>query len=81
MTATFYDRLAPHYHLLYGDWDAAITRQGDALSDLLVAQGIAPGAPILDAACGIGTQSIGLARHGSADGFGYFAGRGGAAAR
>ena len=64
MTATFYDRLAPYYHLLYGDWEAAITRQGDALSDLLTAQGIAPGAPILDAACGIGTQAIGLARHG-----------------
>jgi len=80
MTATFYDQLAPHYHLLYGDWEAAISRQGNALSDLLAAQGIAPGATILDAACGIGTQSIGAARL-SADGFGYFAGRGGAAAR
>lgn len=60
----FYDGLAPHYHLLYGDWQAAVERQGAALSALLAGFGVAPGEPVLDAACGVGTQAIGLAQHG-----------------
>lgn len=63
-TASFYDGLAPFYHLLYGDWEAAVERQGAALSGVLAEAGVAPGAPVLDAACGIGTQTLGLARHG-----------------
>jgi glycine/sarcosine N-methyltransferase len=62
--APFYDRLAPYYHLLYDDWDAAVARQGAALARLLEANGVRPGAPVLDAACGIGTQSLGLAAMG-----------------
>jgi SAM-dependent methyltransferase len=62
--ASFYDRLAPYYHLLYGDWEASIARQGAALARLLGTHGIRPGEPILDAACGIGTQTIGLAGNG-----------------
>lgn len=64
--ASFYDRLAPHYHLLYADWEASIARQGAALAHLLDAHGVHPGEPILDAACGIGTQAIGLAANGYA---------------
>ena len=64
MTADFYDRLAPFYHLLYEDWDRAIERQGTALADLLRECGVAPGQSILDAAAGIGTQTIGLAARG-----------------
>jgi SAM-dependent methyltransferase len=64
MDPTFYDRLAPYYHLLYADWEASIDRQGAALAALLRDVGIAPGAQIHDAACGIGTQTIALARHG-----------------
>jgi SAM-dependent methyltransferase len=60
----FYDRLAPHYHLLYGDWEAAVDKQGAALARLLAAHDVAPGQPVLDAACGIGTQTLGLIRHG-----------------
>jgi SAM-dependent methyltransferase len=63
-TAAFYDRLAPYYHLLYGDWEASVAKQGDALVRLLTQCGIRAGDPVLDAACGIGTQSIGLLRHG-----------------
>lgn len=60
----FYDRLAPFYHLLYRDWDAAISAQGEALEQLLQRWGIGAGEPILDAACGIGTQTLGLADKG-----------------
>jgi glycine/sarcosine N-methyltransferase len=62
--APFYDGLAAHYHLLYGDWGAAIAQQGEALSRLLEECGVRPGDPILDAACGIGTQTLGLAQRG-----------------
>lgn len=64
MTQAFYDRLAPYYHLLYPDWDASIARQSQGLATVLQEFGIAPGARVLDAACGIGTQTIGLARLG-----------------
>jgi len=62
--ASFYDELAPFYHLLYPDWPAAISRQGDALAALLRELGIEPGDAVLDAACGIGTQALGLLKHG-----------------
>ncbi|MFD9738830.1 methyltransferase domain-containing protein [Umezawaea sp. NPDC059074] len=52
----FYDDLAPTYDLIFGDWDASITRQAAALAPLLP-----PGSRVLDCACGIGTQALGLA--------------------
>lgn len=64
MDSTFYDELAPFYHLLYVDWEASVRRQAEALDGLLRGAGVAPGAPVLDAACGIGTQTIGLAQRG-----------------
>lgn len=64
MTSSFYDHLAPHYHLLYGDWEGAIRHQGQALAALLAEEGVQPGDPVLDAACGIGTQTLGLLAHG-----------------
>ncbi len=60
MTATFYDKLAPFYHLLYGDWESAITKQGEAIGKLLCEAGVLPGDQVLDAASGIGTQTLGL---------------------
>ncbi|NRR29568.1 class I SAM-dependent methyltransferase [Oxalobacteraceae bacterium] len=60
MTQAFYDDLAPYYHLLYGDWENAVREQGAALSALLRELGVASGAAIHDAACGIGTQTLGL---------------------
>ncbi len=64
MDTAFYDSLAPFYHLLYQDWEASIERQAGALATALREHGVAPGAQVLDAACGIGTQAIGLARRG-----------------
>jgi SAM-dependent methyltransferase len=61
---SFYDELAPYYHLLYGDWEASIAKQGGALADLLCESGVLPSASVLDAASGIGTQTIGLVQRG-----------------
>ncbi|MFC1421553.1 class I SAM-dependent methyltransferase [Streptacidiphilus cavernicola] len=60
-TQTFYDDLAADYHHLYGDWNASVTRQGAAL-DALIRRELGPGPQrVWDCACGIGTQSLGLA--------------------
>ena len=57
---TFYDALAADYHRIYPDWNAGIQRQANALDQVIRAAG-APGPSVLDASCGIGTQSLGLA--------------------
>lgn len=64
MTQDFYDQLAPWYHLLYPDWDASIARQSAGLERVLAEFGVPPGSALLDAACGIGTQALGLAQRG-----------------
>lgn len=61
---SFYDQLAPWYHLLYPDWEASIVRQGAALAALLESCGISAGSKVFDVSCGIGTQTIGLAQLG-----------------
>jgi SAM-dependent methyltransferase len=60
----FYDALAPHYHLNYEDWGASIDRQSRQLDALLRSRGISPPDQLLDLACGIGTQTLGLAANG-----------------
>jgi len=64
--AAFYDGLAEDYHLIFEDWDAAIVRQGTVLDRLMRAAGLPVKARILDCACGIGTQALGLASRGHA---------------
>ncbi|MEV7441983.1 class I SAM-dependent methyltransferase [Streptomyces sp. NPDC091204] len=60
-TRGFYDDLADRYDLLYADWDASVTRHGRALNTFLTAT-LGPGPhTVLDNACGIGTQALGLA--------------------
>lgn len=60
----FYNDLAEHYHLIFEDWDRSIERQASALGPLLESRlGPVP-LKVLDCACGIGTQTIGLARLG-----------------
>src|SRR5262245_44571859 len=56
--AGFYDAFAEHFHLIFEDWDASMRRQGQDIARLL--QGPERG-PILDVACGIGTQCLPLA--------------------
>lgn len=60
----FYNDLTDHYHLIFEDWDRSIDRQARVLGPLLESRlGPAP-LKLLDCACGIGTQTIGLARQG-----------------
>jgi glycine/sarcosine N-methyltransferase len=60
----FYDSLAPHYHLLFGDWNESIERQARVLASLLASRGLNAPLRILDCACGIGTQALGFAMRG-----------------
>ncbi|HEX2211231.1 MAG TPA: class I SAM-dependent methyltransferase [Longimicrobium sp.] len=58
----FYDALAPFYHLIFPDWDASIARQAAALDAVIRAElGDGGARTVLDVACGIGTQALGLA--------------------
>ncbi|MFC3893408.1 methyltransferase domain-containing protein [Lentzea rhizosphaerae] len=59
MTGAFYDGLAGTYDLMFPDWDASMARQASQLAEF-----IPTGARVLDCACGIGTQAIGLALRG-----------------
>ncbi len=58
---TFYDNLAQQYDKLYPDWQAAAREQAAILDGILADHGFGRSARILDCACGIGTQAIGLA--------------------
>jgi SAM-dependent methyltransferase len=57
----FYDGLAPLYHLVYENWEASIERQGKALDSIIRSYLGETPQSILDVACGIGTQCLGLA--------------------
>lgn len=57
----FYDELAPFYHLLFPDWEASIRRQAEALDGIIRERWGGGRLSVLDAACGIGTQALGLA--------------------
>jgi SAM-dependent methyltransferase len=59
--SAFYDSLATHYHLLFEDWNQSIARQARVLDQLLANHTPHPSLKILDCACGIGTQALGLA--------------------
>ena len=58
---TFYDNMAVEYDKLFFDWQATIQKQAEILNKLFSDNGFDRTARILDCACGIGTQAIGLA--------------------
>ncbi len=60
----FYDDLAQWYHLIFEDWDRSIASQAAVLGPILERHTGKSSAYILDCACGIGTQTIGLAQRG-----------------
>ena len=61
ITQTFYDSMAAQYDKLFQDWQATTREQAEILDRLFREYGYARTARVLDCACGIGTQSLGLA--------------------
>lgn len=61
---TFFDAMAADYHLIFQDWEQAQEQQGHLLDRLIRTYVDASRYPlmVLDCACGIGTQAIGLAK-------------------
>lgn len=60
-----YDQLADHYHLIFENWDSSIARQASAIGPILEREcGSARTTRVLDCACGIGTQVLGLLKSG-----------------
>ena len=58
---TFYNQMASQYDKLFEDWDAATKEQAQILHKLFTSYGFDQASKVLDCACGIGTQAIGLA--------------------
>jgi SAM-dependent methyltransferase len=58
--SSFYDELAPLYHLVWENWEATVARHGTALASLIGETWGAGARTVLDAAVGIGTQALGL---------------------
>lgn len=57
----FYDSMASHYDKLFLDWNATTKEQGILLQSIFRKFNCDDNASVLDCACGIGTQAIGLA--------------------
>jgi len=60
----FYAGLTPFYHLIYPDWEKSIERQASMLDVIIRETWGDKVSEVLDAACGIGTQCLGLAKMG-----------------
>ena len=58
---SFYDDLATQYDKLFLDWQSESAEQAYILDRLFLSRGFDKSASVLDCACGIGTQAIGLA--------------------
>lgn len=61
ITQTFYDKLASQYDKLFLDWQSTTQEQAVILDKLFRDNGFNSSATVLDCACGIGTQAIGIA--------------------
>lgn len=62
MVESFYDQLSPYYKYIFQDWNASVERQATILDEVIREYFGENVHSILDAACGIGTQTIGLAQ-------------------
>ena len=62
ITQTFYDDMASQYDKLFQDWQATTQEQAVILDRIFQKNGFDPSAHVLDCACGIRTQEIGLAK-------------------
>ena len=61
ITQLFYNNMASRYDKLFLDWQRTTREQGVFLHEIFRENGFDKTARILDCACGIGTQAIGLA--------------------
>ena len=61
ITQKFYDNMAPHYDKLFLDWNTTTKEQAVLLQSIIKINNFDNDASVLDCACGIGTQAIGLA--------------------
>ena len=61
ITQTFYNAIAPVYEKLFLNWQESSLEQAEILDRMFRENGFDPTAHVLDCACGIGTQAIGLA--------------------
>jgi len=61
ITQTFYDNLATQYDKLFFDWKQTTKEQATILNKIFKDNGFDYSSKVLDCACGIGTQAIGLA--------------------
>jgi len=61
ITQSFYDEMATQYEKLFLDWQSTTREQAVILDRIFKEHGFDAKAHVLDCACGIGTQSIGLA--------------------
>lgn len=64
ITQTFYDNMASQYDKLFQDWQATTHEQAIILDRIFKQERFDKEARVLDCACGIGTQAIGLAAQG-----------------
>jgi SAM-dependent methyltransferase len=60
MIESFYNQLSPYYKYIFQDWNASVERQSTILDQVIHEYFGKDVRSILDAACGIGTQAIGL---------------------
>lgn len=60
----FYAGITPFYHLIYPDWEKSIDHQAFQLNAIIKETWGDQVCDVLDVACGIGTQSLGLAKLG-----------------
>ena len=64
MIEHFYNQLSPYYKYIFQDWTASVDRQASTLDEVIREYFSGNVHSILDAACGIGTQTFGLAQKG-----------------
>jgi glycine/sarcosine N-methyltransferase len=64
MGEAFYDELAEFYHLMFEDWNRSIATQAAVIGPILERYTGKASPYVLDCACGIGTQTLGLAQRG-----------------
>ncbi|MBO5388137.1 MAG: class I SAM-dependent methyltransferase [Lachnospiraceae bacterium] len=60
ITQTFYNNLATKYDKLFLDWQGTTREQAEILDKIFKDNGFDHTAKVLDCACGIGTQAIGI---------------------